>query len=757
MDVLLLIGLIQYQKKDFTAARNTLQQVLKLSPTYLDAELGLIHVFIAENQFNQAHQMLQKAIEQAPNNPRIIELQLFLKKVEASPVENTYPPSIVASLPNLQIQKPKISPPELKLNSNSASPTFNAMLKLREQHQIDKALQMGKEYLKQHPNDFDVLLQMGLIQYQKKDFTTAATTFRQVLTHSPHYLDAKIGLIRTLIAQQQFMQAQSLIAQIEHQAPHHPNINALKTLLQKARREKSQPSPVIASKEQNDDLKTIIALREKKEFDKAIQLGEKHLKKFPKDADVMYYLGLIHLQKKEFIKAETLFTEALKVTPNYLDVKIALATLAISQNKLTNARQAINQLKLGDPNKKEVLALETLYEKAYAAAQLSEINKLIAKHDVLKAEQLAIQYLKQNPKNIDIRLQLCNIYIIEKKYQQAKDEYQMILELQPQHKTALLGLINVDILAKKTYEAQLLIRLGLLIYPNDPEFLLKKAQIDLVEHKIAIAADKTKTILKTYPNNKSALGFLKELKSISPFETYGLNGLGGNGLVYWVPELRSYWEFSTAYYNRNTDRGNVSFLVNNASRYGFTDNQYMITASPIINSDLSVTLTGARSNQPILFPKWFGGAEALYSGVPLPVSLGYSYSFIIRDTTFSAYTASLSKYGEHYQLMFRPYYYQPSAGKSSALYTATLIRYFYTLDCFVNFNFGIGTTPNLADLLAADFIITKTKYVNLTVQIPLLNHHLLASIGGSYQHWTFVPGGQVLQLSGGTVGLKYKF
>ena len=742
VDVMLLIGLMMYQQKNFTEASLIFNQVLTISPHYLDAKLGLIRAQIAMNHYEVAKTLLNEATTQAQNDPRVKQLQVFFNKIPIPKDVDSSPAQ--SSLPKIAIE-------------TSKDPLIT-MRALRKQGQLSQAIQIGETYLNEHPRDVDVLLLIGLMAYQNKDFTRATVTFNQVLSISPNYVDAKLGLIRTLLAQKDIEKAKRLLVDVSKQAPDNVGVKQLQVYFKTI---SSQINPALKAKviptaPRIDPLKKIQALKNSGQLDEALEFGKTSLIQNPKNTDVMLIIGLILSQKKEYSEARLYLNRLLAITPTYLDAKLALINIAISQHQFQEASALISQANKQAPNDPRINAILTAYKNAQNQNTLTLMDNFYKLKNFNQAKRIATQYLEKNPYNIDVRLKLGQLYLAEKKYPEAKTEFQIILFQHPNNINAMLAYIDEEMAAGHEITARNLVRQGLLDYPNSPEFLLKRASIYLIDHQYARAASEGDHLLTLYPENKGGKALLKEVKTINPHFLYGLNEVGVYSVVDYVSDLKQVWQYSSAYYNRDTPWGLASLTVNDATRFGVTANQVAVNLSPVITKNLYFDLYGAYANQPLLFANYAFGVEGHNSSLPVELSLGYMFSSILPQLGFSKYTGSISKEVGSYWLSFRTNFYMPLHGPTSQLYTATFIRYFGPKDCYVNLTLGSGTTPDLADLLTVDFIVIKNNFINLNVQFPLINHSLLLNIGGNYQHWVF-PSQLVRNLSGGSVGLNYRF
>lgn len=90
VDVMLLMGLMYYQQANLKQAEFYLSNVLRKTPTYLDAKIGLIRVKVAQKKLKEAHILLEQAVKQSPKDPTVKEIQIFYDKAEkAEKTKNT--------------------------------------------------------------------------------------------------------------------------------------------------------------------------------------------------------------------------------------------------------------------------------------------------------------------------------------------------------------------------------------------------------------------------------------------------------------------------------------------------------------------------------------------------------------------------------------------------------------------------------------------------------------------------------------------
>ena len=381
----------------------------------------------------------------------------------------------------------------------------------------------------------------------------------------------------------------------------------------------------------------------------------------------------------------------------------------------------------------------------------------LQKHNYTQAEQYINRVLELSPNYVDAKIALVRIKIAQKRFAEAKIALEQIIKQHPLSKEAYLVLIDLELSQKNDLAVMRLLRHALKIFPNDSELLARRASFLAMEHMYARSADLIKNLLIIKPQDHALQEQLHQIETLNPHLTYGLNEVGISSEGDYVRGINDGWQYTTLYYNHSLNWGLASLSMNDTTRFGSTANQAAINLFPVFNKDLYWRFTGAYANQPILFPTYVAGMEGYASFLPFEFSLGTNYSWIIANIAFAQYTGSISKEVKDYWFSFRPTYYVPLHGPTSILYTATAIKYFGHKDTYFKITAGSGYSPNLANLTTVDFIVVNNNFVTASIQLPVINHSLLLSIGGDYQHWIFPKTSKIWDISGLTVGLNYSF
>lgn len=523
------------------------------------------------------------------------------------------------------------------------------------------------------------------------------------------------------------------------------------------------------------------------DISKAKELAENYLQTNPKDGDVRLLLAKIYLEEKELALAERALLQILQEYPKYMDARLILANVRILNKNNAAALETINQGLALEPTNSDLLAKKTqlqnlmrpnvpttieespklitakiqeeLQPKSTPKYSYEDIKSQFDQGNINIAKNMALKYLAETPKDADVRFILARVYNKQQLDNLAIKELLIILESYPKYKDVRLQLINIYFAQQNYIQALPIINEGLVSVPNDEDLLLKKAQYYYLTKQYSFAAALLKKIIAANPLNLDAEKMLSDIRSSNPQLVIGRNQIGIWQGLYKASDQAQLWDFSSLYYTRDVgDYGSITASLNYAARMGFKATQGQLEAYPRLSKYLYLDLLGAYANNPNLFPNYTLGGEAYFS-IPsfLDPSMGATYRKITDQQNFMTYTCSLAKMLGPYWLSFRPYYFVPNAGESSILYNITMRRYFNDAgDFYFGISLSSGYSPDLYDLESVNFIVTRNNIGGATLEFPLFAHHLIVDLNGSFQRQAF-PNSLVRNISGGTLGLRYRF
>ena len=503
------------------------------------------------------------------------------------------------------------------------------------------------------------------------------------------------------------------------------------------------------------------------QHDEAIAEAIIYLNSHPNDSDVRLLLGQLYFYNKDYLLARQEVLLVVQQNPNDLDATLVLINV---DTALNNDQEALDRANFGlmlNPTNPELLKKKddlltrvssktspilltngptTTTPATSGTQEFKLLDDLYVSGLHTEAIYQSIAYLKEHPTDSDVRLMLGKFYFFNKDFVKAREELLTVLQQNPHYIDARLILINVEITSHHYQEALTLADNGLLLDPKDSNLLIKKKSIVL-----SIASETGKHQLKK--THKAA-----SIKKI-PAEKKYLNEIGTNQQQYYVSDKHKVWDYSQAYYGRETTLGKVYAKLNYDSRLTKQAFQGELEAYPKINKYLYLDLDIAYANQPNLFPDRLYGAEAYVTLAKLfNFSLGGKYNFVDKNHQYTLYTGSISKDIGSNRVLFRPMYYVPGVGRSSLLYTIdlrhTVLDPYYYFGCV----FGYGTSPDLASLTTVNFIVVKNKIISPYLKFPLYNDQLIVGLNLLYQNQVFeIPSALVRNWGGGTISLAWKY
>lgn len=645
----------------------------------------------------------------------------------------------------------------------SKSP-IQTMQQLRAEGQLETSIEVGKNYLKTYPNDSDALFLIGSIYLQQNNIKNAEFYLQKAVNSPRHDVQAEVSLFNLYLIKQELDKANQLLSQLKKNKSPNISIRLLQKNYESAKQKNDATQftnyvstvPPLVFPPLNV-LPTMQNLRKKGQLNTSIQLGQNYLKTYPNDADVLFLIGSMYLQQNNSQQAEIYLKKAASFPHHDPTIEVSLFNLYLAKHDFNKAQELLKKLNHNPPKDIDIHKLQFNYQTTQFQQQLRILNTLIQQKQYKTAKQLAIKLIHQNPENIAFQKALGEIYLETQQYEKANRLYTKILAKTPDDKGSLTALVNLHLVQKNDRKALVLVNKALLFYPEDIELQTLKGRVFQSRHQLAVAAHHYQKILSDSPSAIHAQTQLNEIEKLNPHLLYGLNETGIYNETDYISDLKQLWQYSTAIYNRDTEWGAYSLSINNTTRFNTTANQGMINLYPIFNQDLYFRLTAAYANEPLLFPQYTAGGEAFFFGWPAELSAGYDYNYILPNLDYVRYTLSISKEIKDYWVSFRPYFFKTHDGKSSVLYTGTMYHYLGFKDTYFKLLAGSGTSPDLANLLTTNFIVIHNNFITATLQFPIYQHALLMTVGADFQHWIFDNLHRKRNISGGIIGLNYRF
>lgn len=350
------------------------------------------------------------------------------------------------------------------------------------------ALKLLNELRKQTGDDPEVIYYIGVTNSLANNFEEAEQAFNKIIQLLPNNRNAYQNLIKLYEQQREFGKA---IATME---------KMIKTEFPK-------------SKEYQADTLQLELMRgrlamEKGDLKKAMSAFQKALAIDPRNPFASYNIGVIDQQVGRWKEAEISFIAVLDVMPGNLDAQLRLAGVYIETNQIQKAVDRLEGLINNAGNTPQGQQARAMLARLQASLRQGQGGVGDIDEQIKKYEQL----VKQNPGNVEERMQLAALYLKKRDNPKAREQYQEVIKLEPNNENAhgTLGAIYDDAGSYKEAMEQYAITVSL---EGDPERAAGIARIILIalgkqyfnENKLADALRTLNIVLEQDPDNVAAL------------------------------------------------------------------------------------------------------------------------------------------------------------------------------------------------------------------------------------------------------------
>lgn len=206
-----------------------------------------------------------------------------------------------------------------------------------------------------------------------------------------------------------------------------------------------------------------LALRNQGLYDGSVDEFRAAVKIKPKHADLHYFLGLVLSNKDAYQEAIEEFEKALEINPDYVEALSKLGFLCILTGGFQKASQLFNKIIKLDSHNEIALATSELLENAeaekdslitLARGELFKTVSITLGHvpfisSALSGEDKGLyntlvsvysKILKNHPNYADIRFRLAQLYKNQGRYEEARQEFKKVLDINPYFEEAKRGL-----------------------------------------------------------------------------------------------------------------------------------------------------------------------------------------------------------------------------------------------------------------------------------------------------------------------------
>lgn len=334
-----------------------------------------------------------------------------------------------------------------------------------------------------------------------------------------------------------------------------------------------------------------------------------------------------------------------------------------------------------------------------------------------KAQDTLKFILTKYPNYHDIRSFLASTYSWDKKYKEARTEFDYVLEKAPKRKETWMAAINNELWSDNPQKALEKVNTALTHFENDEDLLFLKAKSLENNRREEDALLVLDDLMKQNQENQKAKDYKNSLIQKISFNTIGISSF-----LNLYSDIFSPAQEYTLKLGRKTKYGSIIGRVNINNRFNTTGTQFEIDAYPKIAKGVYAYLNFGYSNTK-LFPDYRHGAE-LHFSLPLSMdaSVGYRALHFGTNTTLM-YTGSLGLYRGNYYFSFRPYFTPKTENNITTVSksgTLNIRKYKSDEDNYVGISFGMGYSPEINDF---DPVLNRNVIINLKSQSGNVNYN----------------------------------
>jgi len=374
----------EMQTGNAAVAKNVLDEIVKKTPDYLPAWVGLAEIALVEKKSDECAASLNKALARDPENYDALLLQGRLDLAQGETARD------ITELERMAKTYPQASQVYYQLalaylvNGESAKAVTS----------LNQAVTLNTHFT-------EAILLLAQVEIKNGDPDSASVLLKQLIANQPQHLPAQLLLADAYRAQNKSGDALAIYQQLEKSFPQNLQVPLLmgSTFLQ-----------------QKDN----VAAR--KEFDRALEFA-------PDSLLVLEQLVDLDLTEKQFATAMQRVEKAIGKNPKQAETRLLQAKVFAAQGDTNQAEAALSKaIELQPESQTAYLLLAQLYINSKQNQQaIAELNTVIDK----------------NPQNVLALMLLGMIRNEEKDYQAAADIYEKVLAINPKSAPALNNLAYI--------------------------------------------------------------------------------------------------------------------------------------------------------------------------------------------------------------------------------------------------------------------------------------------------------------------------
>ncbi len=371
----------------------------------------------------------------------------------------------------------------------------------------------------------------------------------------------------------------------------------------------------------------------------------------------------------------------------------------------------------------------------------------------LKKSRLGI---KLAPDYLDFHLLSGRIYQLTQKKDSAVYYYKYVIDRNPKYEEAFSYLINLYLEEKKYDEAEIIINKAIEAHPENKNFRYKKLNVYQSQKEEKKEYEYLKTLLSQYPDDSELKQQIFNLDTKNNSDRIGIN------YNYTTFSRKNYgpWHLGSLQYIRQRNWGSLIGRINYANR--FADGKSIIDGvqyeaeSYIFTGKKSYSYLGAAYSENPVFPKLrlsYSYFQNFSKGWEADLGIRYVKTL---DAEFTTAVIGLGKYIGSYWINFRSYIQTDKEN----FYPAFALTTRYYLDSrfdYISLVAGYGSSPDERTTLGQyENRVFLNSYRIGGGYFRLLNNHYLTGIQLTYNNQEYAPNLNQNELEIGLM-FQYKF
>lgn len=481
-DSYLSLGLLQARGQQWDAAEASFKTAIELNPKSTNAMTLLGNLYQTRGRFPEAEQSYRQAISSAPDDPNLRislaglymaenkpgQAEEFLRQSKKDFPNNSEGYRLLGNFyyGNTQFDKAATEyaslyqehPKDLVVKKNY----IQVLIDLR---RLDEARKLNDEVIKAKPDDSDARVYKAEIDIQSGKARDAVTTLQAVLKTDPE--NAGVAHYHLGLAYDQLGEASKAEGEWRAALQQRPDLVEAHRALAGVAIHRGDASGLAQEADQIIALQPAapdgyllrgVAEIDRKHYPVANEYLMRSLEKEPHNPAAYVQLGNLGMAQNQFAEAQKAYQQALDQDPNSMDALAGVLNVDLVQKQpdkaIGTARAQLSKypknvgfhIMLGQllmEQKKDLPGAEAEFKQASdldktSIAAILGLGGVQSEHGATdEALQTYLDAIKNNPKAVDLYFRAGQIYESKQDWDRAKQQYQKVLEIEPDNAATL--------------------------------------------------------------------------------------------------------------------------------------------------------------------------------------------------------------------------------------------------------------------------------------------------------------------------------